>query len=109
MGANWWYKAPVGSVASAQVIGVMGLVFLGWRVKGWERGMGRWFLHRSVNLGVRTRATEWRDCFTLFTSTVSAYGFETDLASRGRAEKWRRRRRKEGKSLRSVYNYEAQC
>jgi rhomboid-like protein len=78
---EWWYNTPPAMVAPVQVIGIMGVVFLGWRVGRWERIMGRWFMHRPVTLGVRSRMTEWRDCVTLFTSTVGFLKYLFDALS----------------------------
>lgn len=58
-------------VAPMGLIGVMGVVFLGWRIRALEPWMRKWWLHRPVLLN-GTRRGEWANCLTLFTSTVSA-------------------------------------
>lgn len=69
MWEEWKINTEAAHVAPALLIGGMGLIFLAWQVPGWQGFMGKWFLHRPVVFG--GRRAEWRNCVTLFTSTVS--------------------------------------
>lgn len=51
------------------LVGIMGVVFLAWRIPRLEPLMRKWFLHRPVVLG--GRISQWQNSVTLFTSVVS--------------------------------------
>jgi rhomboid-like protein len=68
---NWRLNTPPGQVASMKVISVMGTVFLMWRLPRIRRTMDKWFLHRPVVFGL-AKLHPWKQCVTLFTSTVSS-------------------------------------
>ncbi|KAL7424497.1 hypothetical protein Q5752_000181 [Cryptotrichosporon argae] len=70
--SEYLLNTPAAQLAPAGLIAGMGAVFLAWRVPRWEPFMRTWFLHRPV---VFTRGMEWRNCVTLFTSTISHQSF----------------------------------
>lgn len=68
-GKEYLLNTPPAQLAPMGLIGVMGTVFLAWRVKRWEPFMRKWWLHRPVILGGGP-VKEWQNSVTLFTSTV---------------------------------------
>jgi rhomboid-like protein len=61
-------NTPAAQLAPVGLVGIMGIVFLAWKVPRLEPFMRKWWLHRPVVLGGRVR--EWQNCVTLFTSIV---------------------------------------
>jgi hypothetical protein len=70
VGQEYFLNTPPAHLAPVGLIGVMGTVFLAWKVKRWEPFMRKWWLHRPVILGSGA-ARQWQNSVTLFTSTVS--------------------------------------
>lgn len=52
----------------AEIIGGLAVVFLGWRMRSTAAFMVRWFLHNPI---AWTRRQDWRNSFTMLSSTVS--------------------------------------
>jgi hypothetical protein len=70
VGQEYFLNTPPAHLAPVGLIGVMGTVFLAWKVKRWEPFMRKWWLHRPVILGSGA-VRQWQNSVTLFTSTVS--------------------------------------
>jgi hypothetical protein len=70
VGQEYFLNTPPAHLAPVGLIGVMGTVFLAWKIKRWEPFMRKWWLHRPVVLGAGA-ARQWQNSVTLFTSTVS--------------------------------------
>lgn len=70
VGQEYMLNTPPAQLAPMALVGLMGTVFLAWRVKRWEPFMRKWWLHRPVILGGGA-VKEWQNSVTLFTSTVS--------------------------------------
>jgi hypothetical protein len=75
VGQEYFLNTPPAHLAPVGLIGVMGTVFLAWKVKRWEPFMRKWWLHRPVILGSGA-VRQWQNSVTLFTSTVSTFGSE---------------------------------
>jgi len=76
---EYFLNTPPAHLAPVGLIGVMGTVFLAWKVKRWEPFMRKWWLHRPVILGSGA-VRQWQNSVTLFTSTVSR-PYDTDRNS----------------------------
>lgn len=84
VGQEYFLNTPPAHLAPVGLIGVMGTVFLAWKVKRWEPFMRKWWLHRPVILGSGA-VRQWQNSVTLFTSTVSIpsggeFGFADDFS-----------------------------
>lgn len=66
---EWKINTPAAHSAPAMLIGGMGAIFLAWQVPRLQPFMSKWFMHRSVVFG--GSKTQWKNCVTMFTSTVS--------------------------------------
>jgi len=78
VGQEYFLNTPPAHLAPVGLIGVMGTVFLAWKVKRWEPFMRKWWLHRPVILGSGA-VRQWQNSVTLFTSTVSTtYWFQIE-------------------------------
>lgn len=72
VGQEYFLNTPPAHLAPVGLIGVMGTVFLAWKVKRWEPFMRKWWLHRPVILGSGA-VRQWQNSITLFTSTVRVF------------------------------------
>lgn len=66
---EWTLNTPSARLVPMALVGVMSVVFLGWKVARWEPWMRRWWLHRPVVLGGGV-GRKWANCVTLLTSVV---------------------------------------
>ena len=69
LATEYTLNTPPAQLAPMAIISVMGVVFLGWRVRRLEPWMRKWWLHRPVVLSTRP-IKQWAETVTLFTSTV---------------------------------------
>ncbi|WVQ83707.1 hypothetical protein IAT38_005851 [Cryptococcus sp. DSM 104549] len=67
---EFYLNAPAAQSTPLGLIGVMGTVFLAWKIRRIEPFMRKWWLHRPV-LFTSSKRKEWANCVTLFTSTLS--------------------------------------
>lgn len=68
---EWRINSAPAFVAPAVLISGMATVFLAFQVRSAIPFMRKWFMHRPVVFA----GGEWRNCVTMFTSTVSAASF----------------------------------
>lgn len=69
MASEFYLNTPTAQLAPLGLIGMMGGIFMAWKIKRFEPFMRRWFLHRPVIFTTSARR-EWANCVTMFTSTV---------------------------------------
>nr|KIR88572.1 rhomboid-like protein [Cryptococcus tetragattii IND107] len=74
MASEFYLNTPTAQLAPLGLIGMMGGIFMAWKIKRFEPFMRRWFLHRPVIFTTSARR-EWANCVTMFTSTISHQSF----------------------------------
>jgi rhomboid-like protein len=61
-------NSPTARRAQVELLGILAGVFVCWRLKAFQPLMTKWFLHNPV---AWTKRQDWRNSFTMLTSTVS--------------------------------------